>query len=62
MSKWCVDCKYITTGVFDLICRRPIGGVSPVTGKGPVLGQTCERERANPTGCGPDGVYWEQRT
>lgn len=66
MSKWCVDCRHseMQTGrwVGSWACRRPIGGLSLVTGEEHKCETSCEFERVDPTGCGPDGKFWEERT
>jgi hypothetical protein len=66
MSKLCVDCRHIREVRDDCaggrICYRPVGGRSPVDGKTLLLLKPCAWERVDPTGCGPDGKFWEERT
>jgi hypothetical protein len=62
MSKWCVDCRYSKEQSYGWLCKRLIGMLSPVTGEPRTLNLSCDKERVDPTGCGPEGKFWEQKT
>lgn len=62
MSKYCCDCEHLCGLDVPWQCFRPIGGISPVTGRLAVLRKACREERVDPTGCGLEGKYFEERT
>jgi hypothetical protein len=60
--KYCKDCRRAVGEGITWVCRRPLGRVSPVTGDTLTLNRWCAYERVDPTGCGPEGAYWEEKT
>lgn len=56
MRKICMLCEHFEPDTWT--CSRPIGSISPVTGEDATLRKDAEAERADPTGCGPNGLYF----
>ena len=57
--KFCVDCKYYTTGTFWRYCKSPENKISLITGK--IDENFVEFLRDNDEMCGTDGKWFVER-